>query len=65
VYRLDAALGWVAGCQQLDRPHAAAQLVTEVPYDTAPSLFGDLTGMPCGSERRHTLTNQAGAGLTV
>src|SRR5262249_62374625 len=44
---------------------AAAQLVTEVPYDTAQSLFGDLTGMPFGSERMHTMTNQAGTGLTV
>jgi Uncharacterised protein family (UPF0236) len=65
VYPLDAALGLVAGCKQLDMQHAAAQLVTEVPYDTAQSLFGDLTGMHFGSERMHTLTNQAGAGLTV
>src|SRR6266852_7186393 len=45
--------------------HSAAKLVTEVPYDTAQSLFGDLTGMHFGSERMHTLTNQAGAELTV
>src|SRR5262245_20606924 len=36
-----------------------------MPYDTAQSLFGDLTGMHFGSERIHTVTNQAGAGLTV
>jgi hypothetical protein len=35
LYPLDDALGLVAGCQQLDMHHAAAQLVTEVPYDTA------------------------------
>jgi hypothetical protein len=64
-YPLDEALGLVAGCKQLDMQQAAAQLVTEVPYDTAQSLFGDLTGMHFGSERMHTVTNQAGAGLTV
>ena len=31
LYPLDEALGWVAGCKQLDRQHAAATLVTEVP----------------------------------
>jgi hypothetical protein len=65
VYPLDDALGLVAGCTQLDRQHAAAQLVTEVPYDTAQALFGDLTGMPFGSERMHTLTNQVAENLTV
>src|SRR5262245_26228651 len=48
---LDDALGLVAGCKQLDMQHAAVPLVTAVPYDTAQSLFGDLTGMPFGSER--------------
>src|SRR5712691_11711422 len=65
LYPFDDALGLVAGCKQLDMQQAAAQLVTEVPYDTAQSLFGDLTGMHFGSERMHTFTNQAGAGLTV
>ena len=54
MYPLDAALGLVAGCKQLDRQQAAAQLVTEVPYDTAQALFHDLTGMPFGSARMHT-----------
>ena len=62
---LDDALGLVAGCKQLDMQQAAAKLVTDVPYDTAQSLFGDLTGMHFGSERMPPLTNQAGAGLTV
>ena len=62
---LDTALGLVAGRKQLDMHHAAVQLVTEVPYDTAQSLFGDLTGMPFGSERMHTVTNQVAEGLTV
>ena len=65
LYPLDDALGLVAGCKQLDMQHAAVQLVTEVPSDTAQSLFDDLTGMPFGSERLHTVTNQVGAGLTV
>src|SRR5256885_593297 len=65
VYPLDDALGLVAGCKQLDMQHAAAQLVTEVPYDTAQALFRDLTGVPFGSERMHTLTNQVAENLTV
>jgi hypothetical protein len=50
---LDDARGVEAGCKQLDMQQAAAQLVTEVPYDTAQALFHDLTGMPFGSERMH------------
>lgn len=65
LYPLDDALGLVAGCKQLDMQHAAVKLVTEVPYDTAQSLFEDLTGLHFGSERLHTVTNQVGAGLTV
>jgi hypothetical protein len=62
---LDDALGVVAGCQQLDLQQAAAQLVTAVPYETAQALFGALPGLPFGSERRHTTTNQVAEGLTV
>ena len=65
LYPFDDALGLVAGCKQLDMQHAAVQLVTEVPYDTAQSLFGDLTGLHFGSERMHTVTNQVAQGLTV
>ena len=65
LYPLDDVLGLVAGCQQLDMQHAAAKLVTEVLYDTAHSLFDDLTGMHFGSERLHTVTNQVAEGLTV
>jgi Uncharacterised protein family (UPF0236) len=65
VYPLDAALGVVAGCKQLDMQQAAAQLVTEVPYDTAQELFHALTGLPFGSERMHTVTNQVAEHLTV
>jgi hypothetical protein len=65
LYPLDDALVLVAGRQQLDMQHAAVQLVTEVPYDTAQTLFADLTGMHFGSERLHTVTNHVGAGLTV
>jgi hypothetical protein len=62
---LDEALGLVAGCKQLDRQQAAAQLVTEVPYETAQALFGDLTGLHFGSERMHTMTNRIAQELTV
>jgi hypothetical protein len=44
---------------------AAAQLVTAVPYDTAQALFCALTGVPLGSERMHTVTNQMAQELTV
>jgi hypothetical protein len=64
-YPFDEAVGVVAGCKQLDMQKAAAQLVTEVPYDTAQSLFHDLTGVPFGSERLHTVTNQVAEALTV
>ena len=64
-YPCDEALGVVAGSKQLDMHKAAAQLVTEVPYDTAQTLFRELTGVPFGSERMHTLTNQVAENLTV
>ena len=64
-YPADEALGVVAGCKQLDMHKAAANLVTEVPYDTAKSLFRELTGVPFGSERMHTVANHIAEGLTV
>jgi len=64
-YPFDAAVGVVPGCKQLDMQQAVAKLVTEVPYDTAQSLFHDLTGVPFGSERMHTVTNQVAENLTV
>jgi len=65
VYPLDKALGLVPGRKQLDVQKAVATLVTEVPYDEAHTLFGDLTGVRVGSERMHTLTNQVAEELTV
>jgi len=65
LYPLDDSMCLVPWCKQLDMQPAAAQLVTEVPYDTAQALFGDLTGMHFGSERLHTLTNQVAENLTV
>jgi hypothetical protein len=62
---LDEVLGLSAGRLQLDVQQAAADLVTEVPYDTASTLFGCLSGITVSSERMHTLTNQAAEGLTV
>jgi hypothetical protein len=64
-YPLDEVLGLSPGRIQLDVQQAAAKLVTEVPYDEAQRLFGDLTGVGLGSERMHTATNQVAAGLTV
>ena len=65
VYPLDAALGLAPGRTQLDVQKAAVKLVTEVPYDAAQTLFGDLTGVGLGSERMHTMTNHIAEGLTV
>ena len=65
LYPLDEVLGLSPGRRQLDVQKAAAQLVTEVPYDEAQRLFGDLTGVGMGSERMHTCTNHVAAGLTV
>jgi hypothetical protein len=65
LYSLDDALGLVAGCKQLNMHKAAVNLVTEVPYDTAQSLFHDLMGVPFGSERMPTVAKQVAEGLTV
>src|SRR5712671_8149440 len=62
---LDEVLGLSPGRTQLDVQKAAAKLVTEVPYDEAQRLFGDLTGVGVGSERMHTFTNHVAEGLTV
>jgi uncharacterized protein UPF0236 len=64
-YPLDDALGLSAGRIQRDVQQAAATLVTAVPYATAAALCGDLRGIALSSERLHTMTNQAAAGLTV
>src|SRR5919199_1693877 len=64
-YPFDEAVGVVAGCKQLDLQQAVVHLATEVPYATAQVLFHDLTGLACGSERMHTVTNQVGEKLTV
>jgi len=64
-YPLDEVLGLHAGRIQLDVQQAAADLAIELPYDTASSLFGRLSGITVSSERLHTLTNQAAEGLTV
>jgi uncharacterized protein UPF0236 len=64
-YPLDEALGLRSGHLQLDVQQAAADLATELPYETASTLFGRLTGISVSSERMHTLTHQAAEGLTV
>src|SRR5947209_18357921 len=64
-YPLDEVLGLSPGRTQLDVQKAAVKLVTEVPYDEAQKLFGDLTGLGVGSERCHTFTHEAAEGLTV
>jgi hypothetical protein len=65
VYPLDEALGLTPGRNPLDVQKAAAKLVIETSYDEAQALFHDLTGVHLGSERLHTLTNQAAEGLSV
>src|ERR687886_2659122 len=65
LYPLDEVLGLAPGRTQLDVQKAAVKLVTEVPYDEAQKLCGDLTGLGVGSERMHTFTNHVAEGLTV
>jgi hypothetical protein len=64
-YPLDEVLGLRAGRMQRDVQQAAVDLATEVPYETASTLFGRLSGLAASSERMHTLTNQAAEGLRV
>lgn len=64
-YPLDEVLELRAGRIQRDVQQAVADLATELPYDTAATLFGHLSGLAVSSERMHTLTNQAAEGLSV
>ena len=62
---LDEHLGLSAGRIQLDVQQAAAELASELPYETAATLFGRLSGLSVSSERLHTLINQVAEGLSV
>jgi hypothetical protein len=64
-YPLDNVLGLSTGRLQRDVQQAAAALATELPYETASTLFGRLSGISVSSERMHTLTHQAAEGLQV
>jgi hypothetical protein len=64
-YPFDERVDLTPGRHQLDVQQAAAQLVIELPYATAQTVFRDLTGVSLGSERMHTTTNQVAEGLTV
>jgi uncharacterized protein UPF0236 len=64
-YPLDEVLGVCAGRMQPDVQQAAVDLATEVPYETASTLFGRLSGMTVSSERMHTWTQQVAEGLKV
>ena len=64
-YPFDETLGLTPGRHQLDVQKAATQVVIELPYDTAQTLFHDLTGVSRGSERMHTVTNHVATDLTV
>jgi hypothetical protein len=64
-YPLDEVLGVSAGRMQRDVQQAAVDLATELPYETASTLFGRLSGITVSSERMHTLTHQAAEGLSV
>ena len=64
-YPLDEALDVSAGRLQRDVQQAAVELATELPYETASTLFGRLSGIPVSSERMHTFTHQVAEGLSV
>jgi hypothetical protein len=50
---------------QLDVQQAAVDLATELPYETASTLLGRLSGITVSSERMHTLIQQVAEGLSV
>jgi hypothetical protein len=64
-YPLDEVLGVRVGRMQPDVQQAAVDLATEVPYETASRLFGQLSGMAVSSEHMHTFTHQVAEGLSV
>jgi Uncharacterised protein family (UPF0236) len=64
-YPLDEVLGLRAGRMQRDVQQAAVDLATEVPYETASTLFGHLSGITVSSERMHTLIQRVAEGLSV
>lgn len=64
-YSLDEVLELRTGRIQLDVQQAAAELAIELPYETASTMFGRLSGISVSSERLHALTNQAAEGLSV
>jgi hypothetical protein len=64
-YPLDEVLGVGPGRMQPDVQQAAVDLATEVPYETASRLFGQLSGIPVSGERMHTFTHQVAEGLSV
>jgi hypothetical protein len=64
-YPRDEVLDVRAGRIQRDVQQAAADLATALPYDTAATLCGHLSGLAVSRERMHTLTNQAAEGLRV
>jgi hypothetical protein len=61
-YPLDERLALCTGRIQLDVQQAAADLATALPYDTASTVFGHLSGLTVSSERMHTLTKSGGRG---
>jgi hypothetical protein len=64
-FPLDATLGLAAGRKHFDLQRAAATLTAEVPDGTARELFRELTGVPLGTERLHTVTNTVATGLGI
>ena len=64
-YPLDEVLGLRAGRMQLDVQQAAVDLATELPYETASTLFGRLSGITVSSARMHTLIQRVAEGLSV
>jgi len=64
-YPLERVLGLCPGQIQLDVQQAAADLATELPYETASALLGRLSGISVSSERLYTLTNQVAEDLSV
>jgi hypothetical protein len=64
-YPLDEALEVSAGRLQRDVQQAAVDLAPELPYETASTLLGRLSGITVSSERMPTFTHDVAEGLSV
>ncbi len=64
-YPLDEKLGLSSEHKQHDLQQLAAEISTELPYETAAEMFKRLTGHSFSSDSMHDVTNEVGDNLSV